>query len=58
MIQTPASLPVHPTPPVTAGPDAWLAWRAEAPERAVQLSVAELAECHCPDLCNRDHPNE
>lgn len=59
MIQTPtpsvrpAALPM--TPIQT---DAWLAWRPEAPEHAILLSVAELAECHCPDLCNRDHANE
>jgi hypothetical protein len=58
MIQTPAPLPVHPNPPISTGADAWLAWRTEAPEPDVQLSVAELAECHCPDLCNRDHANE
>ena len=59
MIQTstpslsPATLRLTPVQP-----DAWLAWRPEAPEQAMLLSVAELDECRCPDLCNRDHANE
>ncbi|HEY7527273.1 MAG TPA: hypothetical protein VIA82_10635 [Candidatus Limnocylindria bacterium] len=36
----------------------WLRWRPDAPVRAPVLSVAELAECTCPDLCDRDHANE
>ncbi|MGZ8562606.1 MAG: hypothetical protein ACXWWU_03205 [Candidatus Limnocylindria bacterium] len=36
----------------------WLQWRPELPEEPRRLTVAELAECICPDLCNRDHPNE
>ncbi len=36
--------------------DSRLQWRPELePQR---LSVAELAECLRPDLCNRDHANE
>jgi hypothetical protein len=35
----------------------WLRWRVETPAPSV-LTVAELAECVCPDLCNRDHDNE
>jgi len=35
----------------------WLLWRPEATPAPV-LSVAELAECTCPDLCDRDHANE
>ena len=39
--------------------NAWLQWRPELPEQeAPRLTVAELAECICPDLCNRDHQNE
>lgn len=39
--------------------DAWLQWRPELPEQETQrLTVAELAECRCPDLCDRDHQNE
>jgi hypothetical protein len=38
--------------------NSWLQWRPELPEEPRRLTVAELAECICPDLCNRDHPNE
>lgn len=38
--------------------EAWLAWRTGAPRAPERLSVAELAECCCPDLCDRDHANE
>ena len=37
----------------------WLEWRPELPQEEPQrLTVAELAECGCPDLCDRDHENE
>jgi hypothetical protein len=36
----------------------WLHWRAEGPARAPVLTVAELAECTCPELCHRDHDND
>jgi hypothetical protein len=37
----------------------WLGWRPESRrEQAQVLTVAELSECRCPDLCDRDHPNE
>lgn len=38
--------------------DSRLQWRPELVEEPQRLSVAELAECLCPDLCNRDHANE
>jgi hypothetical protein len=38
--------------------NAWLQWRPELPEEPRRLTVAELAECLCPDICDRDHPNE
>lgn len=38
--------------------NSWLLWRPEMPSEGRVLSVAELAECHCPDICNRDHGNE
>ncbi len=38
--------------------NSWLQWRLELPEEPRRLTVAELAECICPDLCNRDHQNE
>ena len=39
-------------------PDAWLHWRPKRRPRTHVLSVAELAECTCPEICDRDHPNE
>ena len=36
----------------------WLNWRPQDRRPLPVLSVAELAECTCPDLCDRDHPNE
>ena len=49
----------------TADPDplgkptsAWLRWRPKRPARPQVLSIAELAECTCPELCDRDHANE
>lgn len=47
--------------PVEAGDarmNPWLLWRPEEPQAPQVLTVAELAECVCPDLCNRDHVNE
>ena len=37
---------------------ACLQWRPEVPEEPRRLTVAELAECLCPDICDRDHSNE
>jgi len=39
-------------------PNAWLNWRPKRRPRPQVLSVAELAECTCPDYCDRDHANE
>jgi hypothetical protein len=36
----------------------WLLWRPDRPRPRQVLSVAELDECRCPELCNRDHANE
>jgi hypothetical protein len=45
--------------PVGANRDnPWLVWRPEVPDEGETLSVAELAECSCPDICDRDHANE
>jgi hypothetical protein len=47
--------------PIDAPPthdDPWLVWSLDLPRKPETLSVAELADCHCPDLCDRDHPNE
>jgi hypothetical protein len=41
---------------VAANP--WLLWNVETSRDREILSVAELAECRCPDLCDRDHANE
>ncbi len=38
--------------------NAWVQWRSELPEEPLRLTVAELAECLCPDICDRDHSNE
>jgi hypothetical protein len=48
---------VRPTPD-QARVNPWLLWRNEDPPEPQVLSVAELAECRCPDLCDRDHFNE
>jgi hypothetical protein len=39
-------------------PDPWRQWSNAAPRERQVLSVAELADCSCPELCNRDHANE
>jgi hypothetical protein len=36
----------------------WLRWRPKRPARPQVLSIAELAECTCQELCDRDHANE
>jgi hypothetical protein len=41
-----------------ARPNPWLNWRPARPARSQVLSVADLAECTCPDLCDRDHGND
>ncbi len=62
-------LPITPSRPSSSHPDAsvsaddarlnaWLVWRVEQPVPHEVLSIAELAECRCPDLCDRDHANE
>jgi hypothetical protein len=47
--------------PVDAGDarmNPWLFWRPEGPPAPEVLTSAELDECRCPGLCNRDHVNE
>jgi hypothetical protein len=51
---TPAGMP-SPSRPVS---DPWQLWRPETPVERQLLTVAELTECRCPDLCDRDHANE
>ena len=56
---TTSTLPqTRPSGPQAEWANSWLHWRPELPEAPRRLTVAELAECICPDLCNRDHPNE
>jgi hypothetical protein len=57
---TASPIPRHETRPTPgqASVSPWLLWRTEAPSEPRILSIAELAECHCPDLCDRDHVNE
>jgi hypothetical protein len=45
---------VRPTPD-QAKVNPWLVWRNTEPAEPQILSIAELAECRCPDLCDRDH---
>jgi hypothetical protein len=57
------TLPPTPTRPirnvaVDAASDPWLTWSIETPDLPPVLSVAEMADCRCPDLCDRDHANE
>lgn len=41
--------------PEQAAINPWLLWRIEDASEPPRLSIAELAECRCPDLCDRDH---
>lgn len=36
----------------------WLLWSPEGPHAPHLLTSAEMDECRCPGLCNRDHVNE
>ncbi len=56
MTTTLTQIPAPPRPRLRA--DSWMLWKVELPEEPTRLTVAELAECLCPDLCNRDHDNE
>ena len=44
--------------PAAASVNPWQLWNPQVPAQQPVLSVAELSECRCPDLCNRDHVNE
>jgi hypothetical protein len=49
------------TRPVDAGEarmNPWLLWQPDAPQAPQVLNSAEMDECRCPGLCNRDHVNE
>lgn len=43
---------------VSDGLERWLKWRADVPTAPDAMSIADVAECRCPDLCDRDHANE
>lgn len=49
---------VHRPTPEQAAINPWLLWRVEDAAEPQRLSIAELAECRCPDLCDRDHDYE
>lgn len=55
-----APRPVQPTAARERGApfNPWQLWRPTTPRERQVLSVAELADCTCPELCNRDHANE
>ncbi len=56
---TPTQVTLPPRPVAAAARmNPWLLWRPEMPSEGGVLCVAELAECGCPDICNRDHGNE
>lgn len=52
--------PRHAVPPTRdqARVNPWLLWRIEDADEPQVLSIAEMAECRCPDLCDRDHVYE
>lgn len=50
--------PNRPVEAAEARMNPWLLWRPERPHAPQFLTVAELADCRCPDICNRDHANE
>jgi hypothetical protein len=56
----PTPTPIRSTRRAThdASVDPWLLWSIETPGEREVLSVAQMAECRCPDLCDRDHANE
>lgn len=54
----PVATPRHRVRPDDVRMNPWLLWRPEEPLSPQVLTVAETAECVCPDLCNRDHVNE
>lgn len=60
MTTTPLTSPTPTRVPAASRGDLnpWLLWRPGAPAEPHLLTVAELSECRCPDLCDRDHDNE
>ena len=58
MFTTPHTPPTRTPIAPRAGENPWLLWRPETPGEPELLTVAQLAECRCPDLCDRDHDND
>ena len=58
MFTSTTSASALPSATAGTGDNPWLLWRIDLPDGHEVLSVAELAECRCPDLCDRDHANE
>lgn len=56
-VSSPSRRTVRPTPD-QAAINPWLLWRIEDSSEPQALSIAEMAECSCPDLCDRDHVYE
>jgi hypothetical protein len=36
----------------------WRRWRLPEADKPERLTSAELSECTCPDLCQRDHDHD
>jgi hypothetical protein len=36
----------------------WRTWRDARPEERELLTSAELSECTCPEICQRDHDTD
>jgi hypothetical protein len=36
----------------------WRTWRSAQPEDQELLTSAELSECTCPEICQRDHDTD
>lgn len=36
----------------------WRTWRSARPAEPDVLTSAELSECTCPEICNRDHERD
>jgi len=56
MIHEPANVPARTRP--ADGLERWLTWRADVQTRLETVTIVDLAECRCPDLCDLDHANE
>ncbi len=58
-VRTQARSATPPPAPRAMWLHSWRLWSLKLlPQEPRLLTVADLAECECPHLCNRDHPNE